>query len=73
MGCRRSTGASRRRRTPGSALTERAREYRLGWRLAAAGPEAVDLDLGLQATRTEPVAGGREAEHAVGLTMTASW
>ncbi len=57
----------------GFALSDRAREYSLGWRLAgegSGGPGA--LALSAEARRSEP-AGGNRAEHRVGARLSARW
>ena len=53
----------------GLSLSDTGRDYTLGWRLTPRAPAS--FKLGFEATRRE--SGAREAEHGVGLTMTASW
>ena len=53
------------------ALSDAAREWRLGWDLAPAWRGAPDLGLGLAATRRE--ADGGDPEHEVGIEIRATW
>ena len=56
----------------GVALSQVDRSYRLGWRLGLAGHDRVSLDLGLAATRREPV-NDDAPEHGVALRLNARW
>ena len=56
----------------GVALSQADRSYRLGWRLGLAGHDRVSLDLGLAATRREPV-NDDVPEHGVALRLNARW
>ncbi len=54
----------------GVALSDAAREYRLGWRLGPAPGGASSFELGVEATRTEPANdAGPEPEHGVRLRL----
>ena len=56
----------------GLGLATGARDYSLGWRLApAANANAPDLSFGLRATRRE--SDTAQAEHTVGVSITARW
>ncbi len=58
----------------GAALSDTAREYRLGWRLGLVPGGASSFELGIEATRTEPAndAGtGAAVEHGVLLKLDA--
>ena len=53
-------------------LSDAGRDYRLGWRLALARNGPASLDLGLEATRTEPANDpGSAPEHGLAFKMTA--
>ena len=55
----------------GLGLSDTGRDYTLGWRLGLARRAPASFELGLQATRKE--AANHDAEHGVGLNMTATW
>lgn len=55
----------------GLDLSEEAREFRLGWRLAEREPRELAFDLGLEATRRERDYSGAEPRH--GLVAGAGW
>ena len=55
----------------GLGLATGARDYSLGWRLAPEAASAPGLSFGLRATRRE--SGTAEAEHTVGVELSASW
>ena len=56
----------------GVALSDAAREYRLGWRLGLVPGGASSFELGVEATRTEPANdAGTEPEHAIRLKLEA--
>ena len=56
----------------GVALSDAAREYRLGWRLGLAPGGPSSFELGVEATRTEPANdAGTEPEHRVGIKLDA--
>ena len=57
----------------GLGLSQDAREYRLGWRLGLARPEAVELGLTLEATRRESAHDDREPEHGIALRGSVRW
>ena len=56
----------------GLGLSERGRDWRLGWRLGLAGSGPVAFDLGAEATRREP-ANGDAPENRFALTATMRW
>ena len=56
----------------GLGLSERGRDWRLGWRLGLAGSGPVAFDLGVEATRREP-ADGDAPENRFALTATMRW
>ena len=56
----------------GLGLSERGRDWRLGWRLGLAGSGPVAFDLGAEATRREP-ADGDAPENRFALTATMRW
>ena len=56
----------------GAALSEAAREYRLGWRLGLVPSRASTFELGIEATRTEPANdAGAAPEHGVRFKLEA--
>ena len=56
----------------GLALSDTAREYRLGWRLGLVPGGPSSFELGVEAVRTEPANdAGTEAEHEVRLKLDA--
>ena len=55
----------------GIGLSEREREYRLGYEFHARRPAATEIRIGLVATRREPV--NDEPEHALSVQSTVSW
>ena len=57
----------------GVALSQDAREYRLGWRLGLARSAPVSVELSLDGTRREAANDDRAPEHAVGLRLNARW
>ena len=54
----------------GFGLTKSGRNWRLGWRLTPAGRNAPDLDLGIEATRSE---GTNDSEHSLMLRLAANF
>ena len=60
----------------GVALSDAAREYRLGWRLGLVPGGASSFELGVEATRTEPAndnGAGTPVEHGVMLRAAIRW
>ncbi len=57
----------------GLGLSEVGHEWRLGWRLGLAGSKRVSFNLGLEATRWEPVDTTMASEDRVGLNATMLW
>ena len=57
----------------GFGLSERGRDYSLGWRLTPAGRNAGSFELHLEAVRREAANGGSAPEHGVGLQVTMRW
>ena len=57
----------------GLGLSESAREWRIGWRLAPAGASAVGFEVGLDATRSERTGGDAAPEHGVMLRGALRW
>ena len=56
----------------GLALTTQGgRDVRIGWRLAAARRDAIDMTFGLEAARREDA--GDDPEHTAGLRLTTRW
>ena len=55
----------------GIGLSEREREYRLGYEFHARRPAATEIRIGLVATRREPV--NAEPEHTLSVQSTVSW
>ena len=55
----------------GFGLATGARDYSLGWRLTPEAANAPDLSFGLKAVRRESDTG--EAEHTIGVEITARW
>ncbi len=55
----------------GLGLATAARDYSVGWRLTPEAANAPDLSFGLRATRRE--SDTAQAEHTVGLEITARW
>ena len=55
----------------GLGLTQGGGDARIGWRLAAARRDAIDMTFGLEAVRRE-YAGG-DPEHTAGLRLTTRW
>ena len=56
----------------GAALSESAREYRLGWRLGLVPGGPASFELGVEATRNEPANdAGTAPEHTIGLKLDA--
>ena len=55
----------------GFALSDTAREYRLGWRLGLVPGGASSFELGIEAVRTEPANDDAEPEHAIRLKLDA--
>ena len=56
----------------GFALSDAAREYRLGWRLGLVPGGLSSFELGIEATRNEPANdAGTEPEHTIGLKLDA--
>ena len=53
----------------GFDLSQTARE----WRLELAKSGGTEVDLGFDAVRREPRAGGHDAEHTIGLELPISW
>ncbi|MXW19341.1 MAG: autotransporter outer membrane beta-barrel domain-containing protein [Gammaproteobacteria bacterium] len=49
------------------------RDYRLGWRLEPASPDARQLTFGIELTRREDAAGAQAPDHAVNLEVRARW
>ena len=54
----------------GFGLSDTAREYRMGWRLNAAGGVGRNFELNLDVTRREE---GDGAEHGIGARLTTRW
>ena len=57
----------------GVALSDTAREVRLGWKLGLARSGTSSFELGVEATRKESADHDHNPEYGLGLTMTASW
>ena len=57
----------------GMALSQGAREYRLGWRLTSALAGDPGFEIGLDATRRESANDNAPPEHGIGVRMTARW
>ena len=57
----------------GLGLSESARQYRLGWKLAPAGGRALDFEVSLDATRREPANEDAAPEHGVMLRGSVRW
>ena len=57
----------------GLALSQGAREYRLGWQLTSVMPGDPGFEIGLDATRRETANDNAPPEHGIGLRMTARW
>ena len=57
----------------GLGLSEGAREWRIGWRLAPAGAGASGFEMSLDATRSEPAGGDAAPEHGVMLRGSLRW
>ena len=57
----------------GFALSDAAREYRLGWRLTSAMPGDSGFEVNLDATRKEPVGGDAPVEHGAMLRAAVRW
>ena len=56
----------------GAALSDAAREYRLGWRLGLVPGGPSSFELGIEATRTEPANdAGTEPEHGIRFKLDA--
>ena len=51
--------------------TQGGRDVRIGWRLAAARHDAIDMTFGLEAARREDA--GDDPEHTAGLRLTTRW
>ena len=58
----------------GAGLSDTGRDYRLGWRLVrrSSGGDVGSLELAAEATRRES-ANDNDAEHGIGLRLTARW
>ena len=56
----------------GFGMSDTAREYRMGWRLTSAAPNASGFEVSLDATRRE-AANDNEAEHGVMLRSAITW
>ena len=57
----------------GLGLSETARDWRIGWRLAPAGAGAAGFEMSLDATRSEPSGGNAAPEHGVMLRGALRW
>ena len=57
----------------GFALSDTAREWRLGWRLTPAAQRHAGFEVNLDATRRESAAGDAEPEHGVMLRGALHW
>ena len=59
----------------GLGLSNGRREYTLGWRLGLAQGGRTALEVRVEATRSEAAGANddREAQHGVGLRVTARW
>ncbi|KKZ10311.1 MAG: hypothetical protein TE42_10320, partial [Candidatus Synechococcus spongiarum SP3] len=61
------------------AFSEKVRDYRIGWRLSPASQDnptahrPLELELELDATRSETTGGDASAEHGVMLRSTLLW
>ena len=58
----------------GAGLSDTGRDYSLGWRLVrrSSGGDVGSLELAAEATRRES-ANDNDAEHGIGLRLTARW
>ena len=56
----------------GFGMSETARDYRIGWRLTPAAPNASGFEVNLDAVRREP-ANGNEVDNAVVLRGAIAW
>ena len=57
----------------GLGLSETARDWRIGWRLAPAGAGAAGFEMSLDATRSEPANDDARPEHGVMLRGALRW
>ena len=56
----------------GFGLSDRGRDYSLGWRLSQEGRDAGSFGFSLEATRRE-TANGNDPEHGIGFRLTSHW
>ena len=57
----------------GFGLSETARDWRIGWRLTPATPNASGFEVNLDAVRREPATNDNNAEHGVMLRSLLRW
>ena len=57
----------------GFGVLQDSRDYRLGWKLGLARGGPASMDLGLEATRTEPANDDAEPVHSLQVRLTTRW